>query len=80
MVGDSAGGNLTFSVCLRLIELNAKRLPNGLVPMYTPFLFQVFLFLNFLTYIVLVFAIAISSIKFYGSTLAHGRCNSLCGR
>lgn len=42
MVGDSAGGNLTFSTCLRLIELNAKRLPDGLVPMYTPFLFQVF--------------------------------------
>lgn len=40
MCGDSAGGNLIFSTCLRLIELNAKRMPDGLVPMYTPFLFQ----------------------------------------
>lgn len=41
MVGDSAGGNLIVSVNLRLVELGAKRLPDGLVPIYTPFLFQV---------------------------------------
>ena len=41
MVGDSAGGNLITSVCLRLIELNAARLPDGIVPIYTPYLFQV---------------------------------------
>ncbi|PAV81168.1 hypothetical protein WR25_14542 isoform D [Diploscapter pachys] len=40
MVGDSAGGNLIMSVNLRLIELNVKRKPDGLVPVYTPFLFQ----------------------------------------
>uniref|UniRef100_A0A915DPR8 Hormone-sensitive lipase n=1 Tax=Ditylenchus dipsaci TaxID=166011 RepID=A0A915DPR8_9BILA len=36
MVGDSAGGNLIVSVNLRLIELGAKRLPDGIVPIYTP--------------------------------------------
>ncbi|KAI6182701.1 hypothetical protein M3Y97_00409100 [Aphelenchoides bicaudatus] len=40
MVGDSAGGNLIVSLSLRLIELNAKRMPDALVPIYTPFLFQ----------------------------------------
>uniref|UniRef100_A0A915EKV5 Hormone-sensitive lipase n=1 Tax=Ditylenchus dipsaci TaxID=166011 RepID=A0A915EKV5_9BILA len=40
MVGDSAGGNLIMSVNLRLVELNVKRLPDGIVPIYTPFLFQ----------------------------------------
>ncbi|VDK48256.1 unnamed protein product [Anisakis simplex] len=40
MVGDSAGGNLIMSVNLRLIELNVKRKPDGLVLCYTPFLFQ----------------------------------------
>jgi hormone-sensitive lipase len=42
MVGDSAGGNLITSVCLLLVQMNAKRLPDGIVPIYTPFLFQVF--------------------------------------
>ena len=41
MVGDSAGGNLIISVNLRLAEMKVKRLPDGLVPIYTPFLFQV---------------------------------------
>lgn len=41
MAGDSAGGNLIVSLSLKLIELNAKRLPDALVPIYTPFLFQV---------------------------------------
>lgn len=41
LTGDSAGGNLVVSLTLRLIELNIKRLPDGLVPIYTPFLFQV---------------------------------------
>jgi hormone-sensitive lipase len=41
MVGDSAGGNLVVSVNLRLIELRVKRKPDGIVPIYTPFLFQV---------------------------------------
>uniref|UniRef100_F1KVG3 Hormone-sensitive lipase n=1 Tax=Ascaris suum TaxID=6253 RepID=F1KVG3_ASCSU len=40
MVGDSAGGNLIMSVNLRLIELDVKRKPDGLVLLYTPFLFQ----------------------------------------
>ncbi|KAI6177498.1 Hosl-1 [Aphelenchoides bicaudatus] len=40
LVGDSAGGNLVVSLTLRLIELNAARLPDGLIPIYTPFLFQ----------------------------------------
>ncbi|KAF1747828.1 hypothetical protein GCK72_024294 [Caenorhabditis remanei] len=40
MVGDSAGGNLIMSVNLRLIQLNIKRQPDGLVLCYTPFLFQ----------------------------------------
>ncbi|KAL7075621.1 hypothetical protein ACQ4LE_005412 [Meloidogyne hapla] len=39
-VGDSAGGNLIVSVALKLVELGVKRLPDGLVPIYTPFLFQ----------------------------------------
>nr|CAD2147274.1 unnamed protein product [Meloidogyne enterolobii] len=39
-VGDSAGGNLIVSVSLKLVELGVKRLPDGLVPIYTPFLFQ----------------------------------------
>lgn len=42
-LGDSAGGNLVVSVTLKLIELNIARLPDGLVPIYTPFLFQVLL-------------------------------------
>jgi acetyl esterase/lipase len=40
MTGDSAGGNLIVSFTLKMIELNALRLPDGLVPIYTPFLFQ----------------------------------------
>uniref|UniRef100_A0A8R1HXG5 Hormone-sensitive lipase n=2 Tax=Caenorhabditis japonica TaxID=281687 RepID=A0A8R1HXG5_CAEJA len=40
MVGDSAGGNLIMSVNIRLIQLNIKRQPDGLVLCYTPFLFQ----------------------------------------
>uniref|UniRef100_A0A914H190 Hormone-sensitive lipase n=1 Tax=Globodera rostochiensis TaxID=31243 RepID=A0A914H190_GLORO len=40
MVGDSAGGNLIVSVNLKLVELGVKRLPDGLIPIYTPFLFQ----------------------------------------
>jgi hormone-sensitive lipase len=44
LVGDSAGGNLIVSLALRLIELNTKRMPDALVPIYTPFLFQVSLF------------------------------------
>ncbi|KAJ1358760.1 hypothetical protein KIN20_017268 [Parelaphostrongylus tenuis] len=40
MVGDSAGGNLIMSVNLRLIELDVKKKPDGIVPIYTPFLFQ----------------------------------------
>ncbi|KAH7728848.1 Protein C46C11.1 b [Aphelenchoides avenae] len=40
MVGDSAGGNLVVSANLRLIELGVQRRPDGLVLVYTPFLFQ----------------------------------------
>lgn len=40
MVGDSAGGNLITSFSLKMIELDAARLPDALVPIYTPFLFQ----------------------------------------
>uniref|UniRef100_A0A7E4VSK6 Hormone-sensitive lipase n=1 Tax=Panagrellus redivivus TaxID=6233 RepID=A0A7E4VSK6_PANRE len=40
MTGDSAGGNLIVSVTLNLIQISAARLPDGLVPIYTPFLFQ----------------------------------------
>uniref|UniRef100_A0A1I8A1I7 Abhydrolase_3 domain-containing protein n=1 Tax=Steinernema glaseri TaxID=37863 RepID=A0A1I8A1I7_9BILA len=40
MAGDSAGGNLIMSTNLRLIELDVKRLPDGIVPIYTPFMFQ----------------------------------------
>ncbi|GMT07176.1 hypothetical protein PENTCL1PPCAC_29350, partial [Pristionchus entomophagus] len=40
MVGDSAGGNLIMSVNLRLLQLNVARKPDGIVPVYTPFLFQ----------------------------------------
>ncbi|CAD6194356.1 unnamed protein product [Caenorhabditis auriculariae] len=40
MVGDSAGGNLIMSVNLRLIQMNIRRKPDGLVLCYTPFLFQ----------------------------------------
>lgn len=40
MVGDSAGGNLITSVNLRLIQLDVRRKPDGLVLIYTPFLFQ----------------------------------------
>ncbi|GMR61075.1 hypothetical protein PMAYCL1PPCAC_31270 [Pristionchus mayeri] len=40
MVGDSAGGNLVMSINLRLIQLNVARKPDGIVPVYTPFLFQ----------------------------------------
>uniref|UniRef100_A0A0N5BSJ9 Hormone-sensitive lipase n=1 Tax=Strongyloides papillosus TaxID=174720 RepID=A0A0N5BSJ9_STREA len=39
-VGDSAGGNLITSLTMRLISLNVKRMPDALVPIYTPFLFQ----------------------------------------
>ncbi|CAD5216034.1 unnamed protein product [Bursaphelenchus okinawaensis] len=38
--GDSAGGNLIVSTSLKLIELGTKKRPDGLVPIYTPFLFQ----------------------------------------
>lgn len=41
MVGDSAGGNLIMALNLRLIQLNIKRLPDGLISIYTPFIFQV---------------------------------------
>uniref|UniRef100_A0A0K0EH28 Hormone-sensitive lipase n=1 Tax=Strongyloides stercoralis TaxID=6248 RepID=A0A0K0EH28_STRER len=40
LVGDSAGGNLITSLSIRMINLNVKRLPNSIVPIYTPFLFQ----------------------------------------
>uniref|UniRef100_A0A914Q949 Hormone-sensitive lipase n=1 Tax=Panagrolaimus davidi TaxID=227884 RepID=A0A914Q949_9BILA len=40
MVGDSAGGNLITSITLNLIQINAARLPDGIIPVYTPFLFQ----------------------------------------
>lgn len=40
LVGDSAGGNLIASLSLRMINLNVKRLPTSIVPIYTPFLFQ----------------------------------------
>ncbi|KAE9556524.1 hypothetical protein FO519_000218 [Halicephalobus sp. NKZ332] len=40
MCGDSAGGNLVVCTTLNLIQMKAKRLPDGLVPIYTPFLFQ----------------------------------------
>lgn len=40
MVGDSAGGNLIMSVNLRLVELKVRRKPDGIVSVYTPFLFQ----------------------------------------
>lgn len=46
MVGDSAGGNLVVSTVLKMIEIGVKRLPDGIVPIYTPFLFQVYF--NFL--------------------------------
>lgn len=41
LVGDSAGGNLVTSVSIRLIQLGVKRRPDGLMLIYTPFLFQV---------------------------------------
>ncbi|VDN19057.1 unnamed protein product [Gongylonema pulchrum] len=40
MVGDSAGGNLIMSVNLRLVQLGLRRIPDGIVTIYTPFLFQ----------------------------------------
>ena len=40
MCGDSAGGNLVVCTTLNLIRMDIKRLPDGLVPIYTPFLFQ----------------------------------------
>ncbi|VDD95568.1 unnamed protein product [Enterobius vermicularis] len=40
LVGDSAGGNLVTSVSIRLIQLGVKRRPDGLMLIYTPFLFQ----------------------------------------
>ncbi|CDW59784.1 HSL N and Abhydrolase 3 domain containing protein [Trichuris trichiura] len=40
LVGDSAGGLLLTSLCLKLIELKASRLPDALVVAYAPFLFQ----------------------------------------
>uniref|UniRef100_A0A0N4ZII1 Hormone-sensitive lipase n=1 Tax=Parastrongyloides trichosuri TaxID=131310 RepID=A0A0N4ZII1_PARTI len=40
LVGDSAGGNLITSVSIRMVNLNVKRLPDCIVPIYTPFLFQ----------------------------------------
>jgi acetyl esterase/lipase len=80
MVGDSAGGNLIVSVSLRLVELGAKRLPDGLVPIYTPFLFQAIRTRqNYSLFIFqfLVFAIAFSCSQFHGSPFAHGRCHPL---
>lgn len=41
MIGDSAGGNLIMSVSLKLVQLGVKRIPDGIVTIYTPFLFQV---------------------------------------
>jgi hormone-sensitive lipase len=40
LCGDSAGANLIVSFSLKMIELNAARLPDALVPIYSPFLFQ----------------------------------------
>ncbi|VDO26830.1 unnamed protein product [Onchocerca flexuosa] len=40
MIGDSAGGNLIMSVSLKLVQLGVKRIPDGIVTVYTPFLFQ----------------------------------------
>uniref|UniRef100_A0A0N5B1D1 Hormone-sensitive lipase n=1 Tax=Syphacia muris TaxID=451379 RepID=A0A0N5B1D1_9BILA len=40
LTGDSAGGNLVTSLSIRLIQLDVKRRPNGLILIYTPFLFQ----------------------------------------
>ena len=87
MVGDSAGGNLITSVCLRLIELNATRLPDGIVPIYTPFLFQVNVtphnFTSKLSSYILVssfvvFAIAFTHFEFYGSATSYGCRYSMC--
>ena len=85
MVGDSAGGNLITSVCLRLIELNAARLPDGIVPIYTPFLFQVNVtphnFTSKLLYIIaflVVFAVTFTHFEFYGSTTSYGCRYSMC--
>ncbi len=41
MAGDLAGGNLIVSLSLKLVELNVARIPDGLVTIYTPYLFQV---------------------------------------
>lgn len=41
MIGDSAGGNLIMSVSLKLVQLGVKRIPDGIVTVYSPFLFQV---------------------------------------
>ncbi|KAM3726479.1 Hormone-sensitive lipase [Dirofilaria immitis] len=40
MIGDSAGGNLIMSVSLKLVQLGVKRIPDGIITIYTPFLFQ----------------------------------------
>uniref|UniRef100_A0A915PGC5 Hormone-sensitive lipase n=1 Tax=Setaria digitata TaxID=48799 RepID=A0A915PGC5_9BILA len=40
MIGDSAGGNLIMSVSLKLVQLGVKRIPDGIITVYTPFLFQ----------------------------------------
>ncbi|VDK89075.1 unnamed protein product [Litomosoides sigmodontis] len=40
MIGDSAGGNLIMSVSLKLVQLGVKRIPDGIVTVYSPFLFQ----------------------------------------
>uniref|UniRef100_A0A0N4ZFU3 Hormone-sensitive lipase n=1 Tax=Parastrongyloides trichosuri TaxID=131310 RepID=A0A0N4ZFU3_PARTI len=39
-IGDSAGGNLITSVTIRLVTLNIKKMPDAVIPIYTPFLFQ----------------------------------------
>ncbi|VBB27319.1 unnamed protein product [Acanthocheilonema viteae] len=40
MIGDSAGGNLIMSVSLKLVQLDVKRIPDGIITIYSPFLFQ----------------------------------------
>ncbi|CAG9531830.1 unnamed protein product [Cercopithifilaria johnstoni] len=40
MIGDSAGGNLIMSVSLKLVQLDVKRIPDGIITVYSPFLFQ----------------------------------------
>ncbi|VDP38965.1 unnamed protein product [Soboliphyme baturini] len=38
--GESAGGTLVASLCLKIIELNLPLLPDGLVMVYTPYLLK----------------------------------------